>query len=423
VSVDSALIESIDVIDTDCHIIEPPDLWTSRLPSRWQDLAPRVDPDPGTSALRWHVGDEWLSVVAMYAMAGWREFPPSRPPSLEEADPSTWLVKERLARMDEYGIFAQVLYPNLLGFDTSSFLKHGEEFSLACVQAYNDYLTEEYLAAAPDRFIAIASIPFWDVDASIVEIERCAANGHKGILFANRYEKAGLPSFTDRHWDPIYAAAQDMDLSINFHIGFQPKPAEDDPVETALRAAGQSGTRSDGTSARHQNMEMLSKDLTNRELRASWIPQLIPLLMSNADTIISLLTSDVCERFPRTKFVSVESGFGYVPYLLDAIDWQWSQLGGRDAFPERLLPSEYFVRQCYGTFWFEKNTLPLLETYPDNFMFETDFPHPTSLSPGPASYSDIPRDHIKKSFSKLPEDVVRKALHDNAAYVYLGQPR
>ena len=83
-----------------------------------------------------------------------------------------------------------------------------------------------------------------------------------------------------------------------------------------------------------------------------------------------------------------------------------------------LLPSEYFLRQCYGSFWFERTTLPLLEAYPNNFMFETDYPHPTSMSPGPASPAELPREHIEKAFAHVPPDIARKALHGNAAAVY-----
>ena len=83
-----------------------------------------------------------------------------------------------------------------------------------------------------------------------------------------------------------------------------------------------------------------------------------------------------------------------------------------------LLPSEYFRRQCYGTFWFETSTLPLLSTYPDNFMFETDYPHPTSMSPGPASPAELPHEHIAKHFAGVPADITRKVLHDNAARIY-----
>ena len=63
--------------------------------------------------------------------------------------------------------------------------------------------------------------------------------------------------------------------------------------------------------------------------------------------------SGICERFPGLNFVSVESGFGYVPYLLQALDWQWLNNGAQAAFPDRMMPSEYFMRQVYATFWFE----------------------------------------------------------------------
>ena len=84
-----------------------------------------------------------------------------------------------------------------------------------------------------------------------------------------------------------------------------------------------------------------------------------------------------------------------------------------------MLPSEYFRRQCYGSLWFEQSTLPLLELFPDNFMFETDFPHPTGLSPGPASPAELPSVHIAKGFSDVvPADVAHKVLYQNAANVY-----
>jgi hypothetical protein len=59
-----------------------------------------------------------------------------------------------------------------------------------------------------------------------------------------------------------------------------------------------------------------------------------------------------------------------------------------------------------------------LETYPDNFMFETDYPHPTSMSPGPASPAELPRDHIAKYFADVPPEITRKVMHANAAAVY-----
>jgi predicted TIM-barrel fold metal-dependent hydrolase len=220
-------------------------------------------------------------------------------------------------------------------------------------------------------------------------MRRCADLGHRGILFGNRYESVGLPVFTDPHWDPIYAAAQEMRLSINFHVAFQVTP---ETAAGAMRGA-----------------------LANYDARFSALVTSLSL-MSNYETIAKIICSDLCERYPKLDFVSVESGFGYIPYLLEVLDWHWKGYGVVREHP--MLPSEYFQRQVYGSLWFEAKTLPLLELYPDNFMFETDYPHPTSLSPGPASYADKPADHIAAHWQNVPLEVARKVLHENAARVY-----
>ena len=400
----ATVLENTPVIDGDTHVIETPELWTSRLPKKWRDDAPRVDPDG--SVLRWRVGDVWLNSVAHSAHAGWRDFTPSNPPSLEEADPSTWQPVARLAKMDEYGIAAQLLYPNILGFDSTTFLGHrDQEFAFACIRAYNDFLTEEYYQLAPDRFIPITVIPFWNLEASLAEIKRCREQGHKGVLVANRYERAGLPSFVDSVWDPLYALAQEMGCSVNFHVGFQSANPNVEMTSAELLLI-------------REVQQQIREDGRNREARATYARLTIPVFFGNAETITALLTSDICERFPKVNFVSVESGFGYIPYLLEAIDWQWEATGARATFGDRLLPSEYFRRQCYGTFWFERSPLSLLEHFPDNFMFSTDFPHSTSLSPGPASPAEMPMVHANKAFAGLPDEVVRKAVHGNAARIY-----
>ena len=401
-------MSDLKIIDSDTHVTEPADLWTSRLPSRWREKAPRVVRAPGTSEWRWRVGDAWLTPVGMYSHAGWHEFAPGAPPTIEEADPACWEPKARLQRMDEYGIYAQVLYPNLMGFESLTFMADDDaDFALACVSAYNDFTTE-FASTDPRRFIPITVVPFWDLDAAVAEIKRCAELGHKGVLWANKYELAGLPSFVDPHWDPVYSVCQEIGHSINFHIGFSSKTSSTVEGRAAQEALAGLWSGSRGTREHPPRGE----DARN------FVVTGLPMVMGNAATITTLITSDLPERFPSLNFVSVESGFGYVPYLLEGADWMWCNFGARDAFRDRLLPSEYFKRQCYGTFWFEDTTLVLLEHFPDNFMFETDFPHPTSLTPGPASYADHPATRARKILGKLRPDIAHKALFQNAARLY-----
>lgn len=399
---DAATLSTVPIVDSDTHVTEPLDLWLSRLPSKWREIAPQVRFDEATSTNRWRVGDQWLAPVGNFSLAGYDKFGPQSPPTFEEIDPACWDPVLRLKRMDEYGIHAQVLYPNLVGFDAFAFMAQPDpEFSLACIAAYNDFLTD-FVSTAPDRFIAICAVPFWDMEAALREIRRCADAGHKGVLFANKYENAGLPSFVDPYWDPVYQLCQDLELSVNYHVTFSTRVRNNDPATKVI----------------YDTQARLMADPTDRVARKMFVEQSVPTLLGNAYTLTSLLLSDLCIRFPRVKFVSVESGFGYVPYLLEAIDWQWQQLGARELFTDRLMPSEYFMRQCYGTFWFERTTLSMLPDYPDNFMFETDFPHMTSMTPGPASCAELPRLHVQKAFADVPDDVARKALYGNAAKIY-----
>ena len=380
---------AVRVIDADTHLTEPVDLWTARLPRRFRDDAPRVLFDDASSTWRWRIGERWCSFVGNYSMAGWHEFPPGFPPTLEDADPACYDAGARLAYMDRAGIHAQVLYPNVIAFEGHAFLAlQDESLRLACVRTYNDYQAE-FASIAPERFVLMAMLPFWDLEASVAELRRCHGLGHRGVLWAATLEKHGFPDFADPHWDPLYAVAQDLGMSINFHVGVGNTAEE---IEQAMNRRGYDPA----ANAARSTMSFVG----------------------NIRTLSLLLTSGLLDRFPRLNFVSVESGFGYLPFLLDSLDWQWLGSGARDRYPDRLMPSEYFRRQVYGMFWFEKDSLELLPKYQDNVMFETDFPHPTSLHPGPASYSPSPAEVIARDTAIVGESVMRKVLFDNPARVY-----
>jgi uncharacterized protein len=143
-------------------------------------------------------------------------------------------------------------------------------------------------------------------------------------------------------------------------------------------------------------------------------------ILSNIQSIADVIFGGVCHRFPRLRFVSVESGVGYLPGLLETFDWQWLNSGVQIEHPEySLIPSEYFRRQIYGTFWFEQaSARAALEGYEDNVMFESDFPHPTCQHPGPQSQGMHPREYVISTFASLPDRVIDKVLVATAARVY-----
>ena len=379
----------IPIVDADSHVMEPPDLWTSRMSSeKWGDLVPHVARHPKSGIDTWYIGERRASAVAKFAHGGWNEFPPAFPPTVPEVDPAAYDPHARLQRMDEYGISSQLLYPNLLGFSSIVFLDLEPQLRLECVQTYNDFLVD-FASADNSRLIPLMWLPFWDVEASIAEMERAEKRGHHGIIMPSNFEPVKLPLLYEEHWYPIWEAAQSLELSVNFHTGFQVS------VEDARQVIGQKASRAD-----------YAKGSTM-------------FIMGNVRTITDLTLYGVCHRFPRLNFVSVEGGFGWMPYLGQLLDWQWLNSGARKAYPEmKLMPSEYLKRQVHGTFWFETIPAALLEGFEHNALFSSDFPHPTSLSPGPASYADTPDTTAARTLAGLPDDLRAMVLHDNAARVY-----
>jgi predicted TIM-barrel fold metal-dependent hydrolase len=262
--------------------------------------------------------------------------------------------------------------------------------ALECIRAYNDFLTD-FSAADPERLIALTALPFWDVQESVAEMERCKAHGHRGVLFAHTFDQVGLPNVNDEHWHPLLDAAQSLEQSINFHVGF---------------AVYANWTAADFVAARSKS----HTDIANGASLG---------FLSNARALNLLLLYGVCARYPDLKFVTVESGFGFVPYQLQALDWQWESNGLRADFPDRLRPSEYFRRQVMATMWFEKPPVEQLEEWQDNVMWETDYPHPTAQWPTPTSTLAVgAHEAVAYSFEGLSERARRKIVHDNAARLY-----
>lgn len=375
------------VFDVDSHVSEAPDIWTSRLSAKWGDLAPRLEFDPESGRDRWRVGNHLLTSVAKHAVAGWREPYPSSPPTIEEAHPAAFDAKARLEYMDGEGIEAQVVYPNVLGFQVWAFLKLELALRNDCVRAFNDWQVE-YCSADPDRLIPLMFLPFWDIEAATAELTRCTELGYRGINMGWQPERLGFPRLRDQHWDPLLARAQESGLSINFHIGFSDKTEEEMTRTLSLT-----------------DMCDMARDTTL-------------LLMGNASCIAELIMGRICHRFPSLNFVSIESGYGYIPYLLDALEWQFCNMGAAVQNRDMLLPTEYFRRQIYTTFWFEHHVDRMIDLYPDNVMFETDFPHATSLAPQEGSIAENAQATIRKNLASLPVDALEKVLRGNARRLY-----
>jgi predicted TIM-barrel fold metal-dependent hydrolase len=104
---------------------------------------------------------------------------------------------------------------------------------------------------------------------------------------------------------------------------------------------------------------------------------------------------------------------GWIPFILEALDYEMSENAPKQLDQLSMLPSEYFKRNLFATFWFEKNNLPALveSVGEDCILFETDFPHPTCLYPKPL-------ETVAEKMSTLTPTAQRKILGENAAKLY-----
>lgn len=382
------LFDRSRVVDVDTHLTEPPDAWTRSFPPSMHDKVPHIERIDGRDT--WVANGERLGAPGFYSMAGHDGImPASIPETFEDIAPAMYDAQARLELLDGEGIDAQVLYPNVGGFGNGYFLRLGDRQLVAqCVRAYNDFLTE-WCGADPSRLIPITALPFWDLDLALAEIDRGLAMGHRAVNFCNQPQDYGLPPLADRHWDPVWARAQDAGIPVTFHVG-----------------GGSMGTQFEDTAGMGW--------MTNFAKVSSLI------FMDNMRCMADLIFGGVCHRFPDLKLVSVESGAGWIPAALETFDWQWRNGGPVVEHPEYdLLPSEYFRRQIYGCFWFEEGAaLDAIARYPDNIMFETDYPHPTCQYPGPRTPGRRPRDYAEQVLGPLDDDTTAKVLWGNAARVY-----
>jgi predicted TIM-barrel fold metal-dependent hydrolase len=375
-------------IDVDSHWTEPPDLWTSRAPAALRARVPRVERnDAGCDV--WLVDEKtWFSDLG--ATVGDRE---GRKHlgimSLDRYDQIHAAASDpdaRLRLLDQQGVTAQVVYPNVLGFGNATLARVSDaKLRAACTEIYND-AAAELQARSRGRLLPQAVVPFWDLDAATLELERIRKLGLTGIAMVDRPERFGFPRLAEAAWDRFWSAAQALELPVNFHVGATPGP---------------------------ELLELPWDPELRRKHPGRWLNLIdVALFMDNYRIIANLILSGLCERFPRLRFVSVESGIAWIPFVLDACEYQFDELMcEREGLSLR--PTEYFQRQILASFYFEgRRAQTAIEAIgAQSFMVESDYPHALCLYPDPAA-------ELAPAFAGLPEQTQARIAAGNAAELY-----
>jgi uncharacterized protein len=393
------------IIDADSHVCEPPDTWLSRMSSKWGDLIPRVKRNAENDADMWYIDDQVINGLALTVMYNSpddddphrrKDDFPATPRYIEEVHPSSWDPTARAKVMDSYGINMAALFPNLglTSPDHYSTIPGATlEFQLELIAAFNDFVLS-WGQREPGRFLPMAVVPYWDLEGCIKEIERCAELGHKGFVVTGTPEYHDSPVLANPHWDPLWSSVNATNLPIAFHAGTSTNPDEFMIQMSREREGGDNNVRVPGGN------------------NVAAITGVLKTFLDNVMATGTLLMSGVPSRYPDLKFAIVESGSGWVPFLLESLDVHYLRYRPwetRDSLKSDELPSDIFRRQIYVNTWYENLRPDDLALLPiDNVMFESDYPHPTCLM------GDEVNESLTTKLSAISEDDREKISYRNA---------
>ncbi|GGV30134.1 amidohydrolase [Actinomadura cremea] len=393
------------LISVDDHVLEPGHLWQRWLPERYRDRGPRLEIDKDGKGT-WTYLDFTMRASGLSACIGRDKssFSPE-PLGYNEMRPGCYDPVERAADMNEAGILASMTFPTFPAFCGQTFYRGADkELGLACIEAYNNWMIDEWCAAAPGRYIPLTLIPLWDPRKAAAEVRRVAARGVRAVAFSENPEPLGLPTINDpgRYWDPFFQAAEECGVVICMHVGSS------------------------------SQIPSINKD-TSFMANLSWGA------VRTSGTMLDWLFSGVFERFPQLKISLAEGNIGWIPYFLEraeqVIDKQryWVQRGvdydpGKGSKQARTDDGaqtidylNFDIRQSfrdhiYGCFIDDIAGLRNLDLIgEDNVMIETDYPHSDSTWP-----HSIKLAHER--LAGLPEETQYKLLRGNAERLFQFTP-
>ncbi len=370
------MIQEDFVVSGDGHLLEPTDLFRTRLPKHLRDRAVweedfEVEPlvEGGARIFRrLHTPGFEGWTISRYRQTRGR---------MPEGDPD--MILEDMA-LD--GVDAQVLHPNLSLFGLYS---DDHELSMAHAHVYTDYVIERF-APYFSRLAPTAPIPITDIDDAVVQIERVAAAGFRAILLPATPPK----HYYSRDFDPIWAAAQSNGMQIFFHTQTGGVKV-DDPASTTLKVVMESAAQ-------------VNKPMTEASASKRMVTQAVYAGLVPGKLISELIGGGVPERYPDLHFSLIEFNAHWLASLVGAMDKCWITGIGQDPdwwigtwddarppndqanmaqlfrlnekWPYPLKPSEYVKRQFHVQFQDDPVALACRHiTGVSTIVWGNDYPH------------------------------------------------
>ena len=365
------------VLDSDMHILEPPDLWQRYIDGRFKSIAPVGTTD--------HVRD--LRMVGPDGRAWGRPVDPplgtTPPPGhifhrnqklFRSQMERGWTAQVQLDAMDEEGIDLAVLYPSR-GLNVLSIPDLAPDFAAALARAYNDWLYD-FRQADTSRLLGAGMVSVFDIDGAISEAERCVKQlGFRAIFL--RANIVNGHNWEEPYYEPLWSALEELGVPLGFHES--------------------------NTSAARQVGDQFGYNFMLRHTFSHPVEQML--------AVGSFCAGGILNRHPKLQVAFLEGNCGWLPFLLWRLDEHWEMYGDQWAPELKSPPSQYFKQQCYASVEADEEPAKYAIDYMgnDRLVFSTDFPHVDTKFP-----NSVDR------FLELPigEEDKRKILWDNCAAYY-----
>jgi predicted TIM-barrel fold metal-dependent hydrolase len=362
------------MISSDSHIVEPPDLFTSRIDRHLADRAPRVIEEDGVDW--WSVGDD-KEVPALNPSRAGDRFDDAttrrrRVKIDQDIRPGAYLPDEWIKDNESDGVWGGVLFPSMslifYGIEDSELLS-------AVCRVYTDWAIE-FAAAYPDRLRAMAMINLDDVGAAVAELQRARSRGATGALIPVA-PPAGRP-YDSEEYERFWAAAHDLDLPLNMHVATNRTPGE---------------------------WKLIYKFSEHASAPDYWVRV----------AIADMIMGGVFERHPGLRVCSVEHEAGWAAFWLRRLDHLYTEsLDFADSirFRDGARPSDVFHRNVFLSFAEDGVAVDNRGIIGvENLMWGNDYPHGESTFPRS-------REIVADRLAGVTEDELVKMTLENVARLY-----
>lgn len=342
-----------NIVSADGHTMEPPHVWERYLPERFHNQMPKLVEDPeGGDAWEIVPGQPVLPIGLVTNTGEWGKRYEDNSwfgEKYETIRQGAFDGKARLDEQDIDGVDAEILYPSQRTMG-AFMAQPDDDYHLAGVDAYNQWMWDEFSAADRRRLIGLYQIPGVDIETSVARLKEAARMGARGVIIS------ALPSGNadlSRDDDPFWAAAEEAGLAVHIHVG--------------LKHAG---------ATKISDMPFVRDEKHKVRFAVPNLQMMGGAVAEFSGMFARMIYSGMFDRYPGLQMVMAECGAGWVPHCVEHMDDHWwrNRVWGQSNLKQ--LPSYYFHNNWKAVYIREHFTVQNRSWFGvENLLWANDYPH------------------------------------------------